>query len=269
MVGMDEGWVDGYLSRIGMARPPVADVRALRDLHLAHLRSVPFENLSVHLGEDIVLEAGALVGKVVDRRRGGFCYELNGAFAALLTALGYEVAVLAARTHGESGLGIPYGHMALRVDRWLVDVGFGSHSHYPIRLDVPGDQIDPGGTFRVEERDEGDLDVIKDGRPQYRVWARPQALADFVSGCWWHRTSPASHFTRTLVCSLLGPDSRVTLSGRTLIRTVAGERSERVLDGDGEVLSTYRSEFGIVLDRVPEVAALRAAAGVDAAVTGT
>ena len=87
-----------YLSRIGMperALPP--DVVTLRALQRAHLRAVPFENLDIHLGRSIILDTDAIVGKIVDDRRGGFCYELNGAFAALLASLGYSVTLHEAR----------------------------------------------------------------------------------------------------------------------------------------------------------------------------
>jgi N-hydroxyarylamine O-acetyltransferase len=246
-------WVDDYLARIGASRPDRADDDALRDLHRRHLLTVPFENLSVHLGEQIVLNEAALVAKIVERHRGGFCYELNGAFSALLAGLGYDVELLAARGYGANGLGIPYDHLALRVGEWLVDVGFGSHSHYPLRTDERADQVDPGGTFRVEVESDGDLVVFKDGEPQYRAWSRPQTLRDFAAGCWWHRTSPESHFTRSLVCSLTTEDGRLTLAGRTLIRTVNGERHEQLLDGDDTVLEAYRVHFGIDLDHVPRV----------------
>ncbi|QHC21120.1 MBL fold metallo-hydrolase [Streptomyces sp. GS7] len=246
-----------YLRRIGADRPAVPDAEALRRLHLSHLRAVPFENLSIHLGEEIVLAEGPLLEKIVGARRGGFCYELNGAFAILLRALGYEVALLSARVFGPDGIGIPYDHLALRVRTptgpWLTDVGFGRHSHYPLRLDSREDQADPGGVFRIEETDEGDLDVLRDGVPQYRVEQRPRALADFEVGCWWNRTSPRSHFTQSLVCSRLTETGRVTLSGRTLLVTGAdGAREEREL-GAAEVLSAYRSHFGISLDREPVV----------------
>ncbi|GLY91031.1 arylamine N-acetyltransferase family protein [Actinoallomurus iriomotensis] len=251
---MNDSWVDAYLARIGAARPARPDGEALRDLHLRHLLAVPFENLSIHLGEDIVLDPEALVAKVVDRRRGGFCYELGGAFGTLLAALGFDVEILAARVFDGDRLGVPYDHLALRVGPWLADVGFGDHAHHPLRLDVRGDQPDPGGVFRIAETPEGDLDVSKDGRPAYRLETRPRALGDFEAGCWWHRTSPKSHFTRSVVCSMLTESGRVTLSGRTLIRTTGGERDERELTGDDEVLAAYRSLFGVELDRVPKVA---------------
>jgi N-hydroxyarylamine O-acetyltransferase len=91
------GWVDDYLARIGLPRPVSADLGALRDLQAAHLLAVPFENLSIHLREPIVLDQAALATKVARMHRGGFCYELNGAFAGLLTALGFRVSLLSAR----------------------------------------------------------------------------------------------------------------------------------------------------------------------------
>jgi len=255
-VRVDGPELDAYLARIGAARPARADATALRELQVRHLLAVPFENLSIHLGERIVLEPGALRDKLVRRRRGGFCYELNGAFSELLSTLGFEVTLLAARVFGDDGLGPPFDHLALRVDAggdgpWLADVGFGRHSSYPLRLDTGAEQADPGGTFRIAETADGDLDVIRDGQPQYRVEPRPRSLGDFEPTCWWQQTSPKSHFTRSLVCSLLTEHGRITLSDRTLIRTSGEQRDERTLTGDAEVLDAYRSYFGIVLDRVP------------------
>ncbi|MER6984012.1 arylamine N-acetyltransferase, partial [Streptomyces carpinensis] len=143
---MNAAQVDAYLRRIGAEFPAAPTAAALRELHVRHLRTVPFENLSVHLGEEIVLEERRLLDKVVGSRRGGFCYELNGAFGALLTALGFEVTLLAARVYGEEGrLGIPHDHLALRVRTadggdWLADVGFGAHSHFPLAFGERGEQ---------------------------------------------------------------------------------------------------------------------------------
>jgi N-hydroxyarylamine O-acetyltransferase len=246
-----------YLARIGAAHPHRADPATLQELQLHHLLTVPFENLSIHLDESIVLDPEALVDKVVRRRRGGFCYELNGAFATLLAGLGFPVTLLAARVFGADGLGPPFDHLALRVDldssgSWLVDVGFGRHSHYPLRLDTRTDQADPGGTFWLADTADGDLDVIRDGQPQYRVEARPRTLADFEPTCWWHQTSPRSHFTQGPVCSRLTEAGRVTLSDRTLVHTTGDRRQERTLTDDAEVLAAYRTWFGIVLERVPD-----------------
>ncbi|MEV6318233.1 arylamine N-acetyltransferase [Streptomyces sp. NPDC051776] len=260
---MDSAQTDAYLRRIGATRPARADEAALRDLQLRHLCSVPFENLSIHLGEEIVLEETPLVDKVVGARRGGFCYELNGAFAALLTSLGWSVSLLAARVFtGPGRVGPPYDHMALRVESpdggepWLADVGFGDHSHHPLRFADGEAQADPRGTFRIVEAPAGDLDVFKDGEPQFRLDTRPRQLGDFEATCWWHRTSPKSRFTRSLVCSrLLENGGRITLSGRKLVTTTAGGRREEELKTDHDVLSAYRSHFGIELRHVPEVLA--------------
>ncbi|MET8491437.1 arylamine N-acetyltransferase family protein [Streptomyces cellulosae] len=273
--GTDTATTDAYLRRLGVERPARPTPDALRELHLRHLRSVPFENLSVHLGEEIVLDEKRLLDKVVKAGRGGFCYELNGAFGALLTALGYDVTLLAARVYGDGGrLGIPYDHLALRVRTedggdWLADVGFGAHFHLPLAFGEREEQRDPAGVFRIAEAEPdaagvrgghdaagaADLDVLRDGRPVYRLETRPRALADFTAGAWWHRTSPHSHFTRSLVCSRVTDDGgRITLAGRRLTLTAPdGTRQERDAGSDAEVLSVYRGEFGITLDAVPAV----------------
>ncbi|MCX4745013.1 arylamine N-acetyltransferase [Kitasatospora sp. NBC_01287] len=247
---LDERRVDAYLARIGAARPAAPDLAGLRALQQAHLARVPFENLSVRLGEPIVLEPDALVAKLLDRHRGGFCYELNGAFAALLGALGYRVELLAARVFGDNGPGPLFGHLALRVllaEPWLVDVGFGRFSGLPLRLADRGEQHDPAGVFTV--RDHGpDLDVLEHGAPQYRLDQRSYQLPDFVPTCWWQATSPDSHFTRSTTCSRATAEGRITLSGDRLIRTAGGERHEERLTDPDERLAAYREHFGITLE---------------------
>ncbi|WP_369228138.1 arylamine N-acetyltransferase [Streptomyces sp. R39] len=280
---MNPAQIDAYLRRLGAARPDRPTAAVLRELHLRHLRTVPFENLSIHLGEEIVLEEKRLLDKVVEAGRGGFCYELNGAFSVLLAALGFGVTPLAGRVYGAEGrLGIPYDHLVLLVrtvdgGEWLADVGFGAHSHYPLAFAERCEQADPGGTFRVTEAGPdaagagagggdgggggadrvaaGDLDVLRDGQPQYRVEVRPRVLGDFRAGAWWHNTSPSSHFTQSLVCSRVTEEGgRITLSGRTWTQTAPdGAREVRELERDDEVLGIYRERFGIELDCVPAV----------------
>jgi N-hydroxyarylamine O-acetyltransferase len=254
---VDELLVSDYLSRIGVARPPTADAAALRELHRAHLMTVPFENLSIHLSEPISLADSDLLEKIVSRRRGGFCYELNGAFALLLEALGFKVARLAARVYGEGRFGPPFDHLALAVrpadgsGPMLADVGFGSHSTYPLLLNDTNEQDDPGGRFQTVPGLDGDLDVLKDSEPQYRLEQRPRTLEDFVPTCWWQQTAPQSHFRINVICSRLTEDGRISIGGRTLIRTSGGVRTERELANDDELLAAYREHFGIALDQVP------------------
>jgi N-hydroxyarylamine O-acetyltransferase len=240
-----------------MPDPRPLDAAALRELHRAHQRAVPFENLSIHLSEPISLAEHDLLDKIVTRRRGGFCYELNGAFGLLLRALGADVTLVAARVYGSGGLGPPFDHLALVVrppdtsGSWLADVGFGSHSTFALRFDSEDSQADPAGEFRLANVDDGDVDVLRDGEPQYRIERRPRALADFVPTCWWQQTSPDSHFTASTICSRLTDDGRISISGRTLIRTGNGVRTEQELADDDAVLGAYRDHFGIVLDRLP------------------
>jgi N-hydroxyarylamine O-acetyltransferase len=249
--------VAGYLQRIGVARPEAGGAAALRVLHRAHQLAVPFENLSIHLGEPISLDSGDLFGKIVTRRRGGFCYELNGLFALLLEALGMRVQRAAARVYGGGELSPPFDHLALFVQPadgsgpWLADVGFGRHSDYPLLLGRRDEQDDPAGRFQLAQADDGDLDVLKDGEPQYRIEPRERSLADFVPTCWWQQTSPQSHFVQGPVCTLLTDGGRITISGRTLIETTGGSRTETELASDEVLLAAYRDRFGIVLDRVP------------------
>lgn len=245
---------DAYLERIGVPRPARPDAEHLRDLHRGHLLTVPFENLGIHLGEAISLDREALLDKVVRARRGGFCYELNGAFGALLAGLGYRVTPLAARVHGDDGFGPLFDHLALRVDTprpWLVDVGFGRHATFPLRLDERGDQRDPGGVFRIGETPDGDWDVHHNGEPVYRLERRPRELPDFERACWWMRTCPDSHFMKSLICSRLTEYGRITLSGRTLLTTYDDGRREEEELPENAVLAAYRRHFGITLDRVP------------------
>jgi N-hydroxyarylamine O-acetyltransferase len=255
---MDEPTVRAYLDRIAAQRPGALDEAALRALHRAHLTTVPFENLSIHLDEPISLAEADLISKIVTRRRGGFCYELNGAFALLLEALGADVVRVAARVHADGRLGPPFDHLALVVGLpggalWLADVGFGSHSTYPLRFDVGSQQDDPAGRFALADAGTGDVDVLRDGQPQYRIERRERSLEDFVPTCWWQQTSPASHFAQSTICSRLTEDGRISVSGRALVRTAGRLRTEEPLPTDDAVLAAYRDHFGVILGQVPVV----------------
>src|SRR5712691_7071914 len=262
---MDDQVRAAYLRRIAVTGPAAADA--------ATQLTVPFENLSIHLREPISLTEPDLLDKIITRRRGGFCYELNGAFALLLEAIGFTVRRVAGRVYGKDGLGPPFDHLALIVTAggsgglsarastasddggpWLADVGFGSHSDYPLLLEDRGEQSDPAGTFQLTGAAHGDVDVAKDGEPQYRIERRARDLAEFEPTCWWQQTWPGSGFREGTICSLLTPNGRLSLSGRTLIRTSGGSRTEEQLATDEAVLAAYREHFGIELTHLPQVA---------------
>src|SRR4051794_5452932 len=128
--------IDAYLQRIGYRGSLVPNEQTLSDLQLAHLYAVPFENLDIGLQRPIVLDLDLLYDKVVNKRRGGFCYELNGLFGELLKALGFRVQMLSAGVYGgDGGLGPDFDHMLLAVDldrRRIADVGFGETFSEPL-----------------------------------------------------------------------------------------------------------------------------------------
>jgi N-hydroxyarylamine O-acetyltransferase len=244
-----------YLRRIGYDGPLQATPDTLRQIQAAHLLAVPFENLSIHAREPIVLEDGALFDKIVVRRRGGFCYELNGLFAALLRQLGFQVTMLSAGAIGADGsFGPPFDHMALMValeERWLVDVGFGDSFREPLRLDARTVQqqgnrayriTNDGGALILSQRDSNGV-----WRNQYRFDLTPHVYADYAGMCHYHQTSPDSHFTRQRICSLATPDGRVTITGTRLIVTSRRKRREWPLEDERARAGALQHHFGIVM----------------------
>ncbi len=249
-----------YLERIGYQGDLTPTAETLSALHLAHQRAVPFENLDIHLGRPIVLDEELLFDKIVRQRRGGFCYELNGLFAALLRQLGYDVTLLAARFPTSEETVYPeLDHLILLVraedveQPLLADVGGGRGSFaYPLLAQTSEilEQPIAGASFRLLP--EGERCQLWRQEPDgewersYAFTWRPRQLIDFAEACWFHQTSPESHFTQKRVCTLLTESGRITLSEQRLITTVNGTRSERELD-DAAYVETLRAAFGIDL----------------------
>ncbi len=231
-----------------------ATAQTLRHLHLAHLEQVPFENLDIHLGRPISLELPLLYDKIARRRRGGFCYELNGLFAWLLSRLGYEVDLLSARVYGPQGLGLERDHLALRAragGNWLADVGFGDSFLEPLPLEPGLEVVQRGTSYRLTEADDQwTLHQQHPGSgwtPQYLFTLRPYQLEDFTPMCQFHQTDPASPFTRKRVCTRATPQGRLTLSEDRLITTTGTTRHERPVTGEEERTALLRDQFGVVL----------------------
>jgi N-hydroxyarylamine O-acetyltransferase len=246
--------IPAYLRRIAYTGPLDVSAGTLRALHLAHLHSVPFENLDIHLGRRLSLDEAALFEKIVVRRRGGFCYELNGLLGALLRELGFRVTMLSAGVARQAGgFGPEFDHLALRVDLdepWLADVGFGNGFRLPVRLHDAADQpqgasayliVTDGGYRTLLRRDAGG-----DWTPQYRFTPQARSLSDFAERCLFHQTSPESHFTQGRICTLAMPHGRVTLVGMRLIETTPAGRTERDLTGEAEYAATLRERFGVI-----------------------
>jgi len=244
-----------YLKRIGYAGRIARNAETLAALHRAHMLAVPFENLDIFLGREIVCDARRFVRKIVEENRGGFCYELNGAFAALLRELGFTVTLLSARVPRPDGSLAPdFDHLTLMVDLqepWLADVGFGDLFLEPLKL-LPGvEQEQDGRKFRILQTDDSFLfertEPSGSWKAQYVFTTQPRQLAEFSGMCRYHQTSPESHFTQKKVCSLATPEGRITLTEGRLIRTVRGQREEEILVSEEEYRQALKKYFGVLL----------------------
>ena len=223
---MPAPWTDAYLARIGYEGSREPSYETLRALHVRHLLKVPFENLDIHWKRPIVVDVDRFLHKILVERRGGFCYELNGAFAALLRELGFDVTVLSARVICDDGTyGPDFDHMTLLVNgQWLADVGFGESSMVPLNIDGT-----PEGNYRALD---GQYQVLRAGEWQtdYLFTLTPRQLHEFGPMCEYQQTSPQSPFTKKKVITLAREDGRITLTADKLIVTRNGERQETVIE---------------------------------------
>ena len=212
--------VDAYLTRIGLDAAPPVDRAGLETLQRSHLTHVPFENLDVYHQRGVSTDPNRAITKIVERRRGGWCFELNGAFASLLETLGFAVTRLGATVVlRRPTVGPQPSHATIRVDLdhpYLVDVGFGDSFIRPLRLDHAGPQDGGTGVFRLEH-DSG-LIILShlDGEAwvdQYRFTLAPVTPDDFDPSNEYLQTPLTSDFTRAPFATRLldcGP-GRVTL----------------------------------------------------------
>jgi N-hydroxyarylamine O-acetyltransferase len=246
-----------YLTRIGYAGAIKPDAQTLRGLHLAHMRSVPFENLNIRLKRPILLTEEALWNKIIVQKRGGFCYELNGLFAWLLKRLGFDVTYLNARVYNREGrLGIDFDHLALLVQipgqpgRWLADVGFGDSFQEPLGFEERGKHVQGLRSYRLEEGSDGFVTWQKnyDGtwERHYFFGLQPHKFPEeYEAACIYHQTSPDSSFTRGSIISQATPEGRVSLEDGRLIRTRDGQRTEQPIADSTEYNKLLKQYFDI------------------------
>lgn len=248
-----------YLERIGYDKAVRLDIGSLFGLHRTHLLTVPFENLDIHAGEPIQLAEKALWDKIIIRRRGGFCYELNGMFAWLLKQIGFEVTYLNGRVYNAEGKrGREFDHLTLLVrlptveQYWLADVGFGDSFFEPLRFEDNSEQIQGLRAYQLEPVSKG-YDLLRrdfDGKwdRQYFFDLQPRNFpADYETSCRYHQTSPKSSFTRERVISLATPDGRFTLDSQQLTVTTNGKRIKRKMKNETEFREFLKIYFGIEL----------------------
>lgn len=233
-----------YCRRIGHTGPLTPTLDTLRTLQVLHPAAIAFEAIDVLLDRGVDISPEAVDAKLIDRRRGGYCYEQNGLFKRVLQAIGFEVEGLIARVNWNAPTDAPLrppSHMALRVtidgESWLADVGFGSCvPTAPLRLGSRGPQPTGHETFRFATMGgELQLEAELGGRwaPVYRLLPAPQRDVDYELANWYTATHPQSHFRHRLIVTRTTPEARhVLLGGRLTMRTPEGRIERRQLDAD-------------------------------------
>lgn len=250
---------EAYLRRIGYYGELSADVASLHALHRHQVMSVPFEALDVQLGRPIRLGLPGLFEKVVVRRRGGFCYELNWMFCALLRELGFAADLVSARIWSDDAYGPEFDHVALVVrlaEPWLADVGFGKSFIEPLRLLDPDIQPDTSHDYRLERMSDGQLRLFESRRGadafaiKYSIDLQPRAIGEFAAECSWKQSAPTSYFVRNTICTLPTEGGRRTILNDVYKEVDRGGVREVRIDGDAHLHELLAEEFEIDLRAV-------------------
>ena len=242
--------LDRYFARIGHQGPREATLGTLRALHRAHLLAIPYENLDIHLGLPITLDPEAMFTKLVDERRGGWCYEMNGVFGRVLETLGFDVRYLSGAVgRATRGWRAQGNHLVLHVslDRpWIADVGFGDGFLAPLPL-APGTYSQgflqyrvarDGPRWRVDNHEFG-------GADGFDFTLTPRALDEFATQCRELQTSPESSFVKSTVCERFVPSGLVMLRGAVLRDVRAGGVTTDVVRDATEYARVLRERFDL------------------------
>jgi len=245
--GDAESRFTAYLRRLSVAARPVPDLASLTELMVHHMQTVPFENLDIMAGAPQRLSTDTALQKVVARARGGFCYELNEAFRALLEDLGFRVRRIEARVWKPTAqcFGAPFDHLALVVSlpegEFLVDVGYGDGNRTPMRL--PEDHTeDISGEYRLYPVRDEYWCLSSKVQPLYEMTLAEQPLEAFEPMCRYHQSSPESVFSKGLICTRATASGRITLSRDRLIIVEDGRRTESL---GANVSAVLEQHFGI------------------------
>lgn len=219
-----------YLERILYVGDIEPTYDALKRLQKSHVLTIPFENLDIQYGKPIDLDIWALFDKIVERKRGGFCFELNGLFCELLREIGFNAHLISARVFSkETGFGAPFDHAAICVKfeqrNYLVDVGFGEFAFEPLLIGSNETQQDERGRFLIEKQEDGDYLVSKvehgKKKMEYIFELSEYELNDFEGMCLYHQTSPLSPFTQRKLITIPFLNGRFTLTSDKFIHKIA------------------------------------------------
>lgn len=243
-----------YLRRIGIEDfDGSTTAESLKFLQRQHLLNVPFENLDIHWKRPILLNTARFYEKIVEAKRGGFCYELNGLFDELLKEIGFQTKKVSARAFNGTDYDAEYDHLAILVKigdaEFLTDVGFGHFIVAPLQFVLDIEQRDENGTFLICKFDQEYFEVVKkDGKTwqsEYIFKDLARDLAEFSEMCIFHQTSPESHFTRNKLCSIMTENGRKTLTDKKFIETRNGEKSETEINSEADFNTHLSREFHI------------------------
>jgi N-hydroxyarylamine O-acetyltransferase len=238
------------LERIGHGWNVRPDLETLRSLHRAHVTAIPFEALDVQLGRVPSLEPEAIFDKLVERRRGGWCYELNGLFGAALEKIGFEVTRLSCGVMRQDGGDECVGtHLALLVNcegPWLCDVGFGGSLLEPLPLRV-GSRVDAPYTLSLEQLGDGYWRFTERHETpfSYDFRAEPADEGLLVAKRDWQSTHPNSNFTLNFVAQKRHADRHDVLRGRVLTERGSEGTKTHVIENADEFVVTLAERFGI------------------------
>jgi N-hydroxyarylamine O-acetyltransferase len=239
-----------YLERIGHGWNVRPDVDTLRSIHRAHVTSIPFEALDAQLGTVPSLDPAAIFAKLVERPRGGWCYEMNGLFGAALEAIGFPVTRLSCAVMRQDGGDARLGtHLALLVEcdgPRLCDVGFGGSLLEPLQL-AAGEWQQAPYALSLEQTGDGYWRFTErlDRAFGYDFRAEPADEALFAEKCRWQASDPESNFTRNLVAQKRSEDGHLILRGRVLTEHGPHGTITHTLGDADELVTVLSQRFGI------------------------
>lgn len=269
-------FLNAYFARLGWTGTPDVSIETLRSLHIHHNSAIPFENLDVLLPREMHLDDRALEDKLVNARRGGYCFEQNGLFERALREIGFHVRSLLGRVVlAHPPQMPPRTHRLLLVEvdgeRWIADVGFGGQTlTAPIKLLADITQSTPHGDYRLlYENQEWILQFSHHDHWQsmYHFDLGRQYASDYVMGNFWSAHWPQSHFRHhLLMCRHLPDGGKMTLTNFHFTHWDKNHVVEKVDFQDVSALyEALQSRFGLGVDdpkygfSVAELAAVMAA----------